>query len=172
MSCNGYLQAFKVYTGATEGSSEGLGATVVKPLTNILKKKGYHLYFNDFFSSVDLAQDLLHDDLYCIATTRTNRKKWPNSMKDMEAQKKALKRGDHISTVVDGTVECIVWKDNRCVPFINTISRPGTHTTVPRKEKDGRRQDVSCPLPVKLYNQHMGGVDLADSRRKLYSCRS
>ena len=28
----------------------------------------------------------------------------------------------------------------------------------------------SCPLPVKLYNQYMGGVDPADSRRKLYSC--
>ena len=171
VSRNGYLQAFEVYTGATEESSfDGLGATVVKRLTSILKKKGYHLYFDNFFSSVDLAHDLLQDDLYCVATTRTNRKKWPTSMKDTKAQNKALKRGEHISTVVGGSVECIVWKDNKCVPFINTITQPGLHTTVPRKQKDGRHQDVSCPLPVKLYNQHMGGVDLADSRRKLYSC--
>ena len=140
---NGYLQAFEVYTGATDGSSsDGLGATVVKCLTSILKKKGYHLYLDNFFSSVDLAHDLLQDDLYCIAMTCTNRKKWPTSMKDTKAQNKALKRGEHISTVVGGSVECKVCKNNRCVPFINTITQPGLHKTVPRKEKDGQRQDV------------------------------
>lgn len=168
VSKNGYLQAFEVYTGATEGVTEGLGASVVKRLTRALRKKGYHLYF-DNFSSVDLAKDLLSDDLYCVPTTRTNRKKWPTTLKDTKAMKKKMKRGEHVSEVVDGTVECTVWKDNRCVPFINTISRPGRTTTVSRK-KDGGREDVPCPEPVKLYNQHMGGVDLADSKRKLYSC--
>ena len=91
VSRNGYLQAFEVYTGATDGSSsDGLGTTVVKCLTSILKKKGYHLYFDNFLSSVDLAHDLLQDDLYCIAMTRTNRKKWSTSFKDTKAQNKAL----------------------------------------------------------------------------------
>lgn len=57
VSRNGYLQAFDVYTGATEGATEGLGASVVKRLAKGLRKKGYHLYFDNFFSSVDLAQD-------------------------------------------------------------------------------------------------------------------
>jgi hypothetical protein len=170
VSRNGYLQAFDVYTGATEGATEGLGASVVKRLAKGLRKKGYHLYFDNFFSSVDLAQDLLLDDLYCVATTRTNRKKWPAGLKDTKALNKSLKRGESISAMVDSKVECFVWKDNRCVPFINTVGQPGASTTVPRKEKDGNRRDVSCPEPVKLYNQYMGGVDLADSRRKLYSC--
>ena len=143
---------------------------MVKHLTQKLKKIGYHLYFDNFFSSIDLAQELLQDDLYYIATTRTNRKNWPTSTKDTKAQQKALKQREHVGTVVNGSVECIVRKDNKCVPFINTIAQPGTHTTVPRKAKDGRCQDVSCPLPMKLYNQYMTGVDLADSRRMLYSC--
>lgn len=169
-SKNGYLHAFEVYTGASGGTSDGLGASVIKRLAKGLRKKGYHLYFDNFFSSVGLAEALLQDDLYCIATTRTNRKKWPASLRNTKSLDKTLKRGEHISTVIDNVVECLVWKDNKCVPFINTISLPGTHTQVSRKGKDGQRQDVSCPQTVKLYNQHMGGVDLADSRRKLYSC--
>ena len=39
-----------------------------------------------------------------------------------------------------------------------------------RKNKDGSRTAVSCPLPVKIYNEKMGGVDLADCRRQVYSC--
>ena len=170
VSRNGYLSNFEVYTGATDGSSEGLGASVVKRLSTSLRSKGYHLYFDNFFSSVDLAQDLLQDELYCIATTRTNRKKWPAALKDIKARNKTMKRGDHTSEVVGGNVQCIVWKDNRCVPFLNTIDEPGSSTTVLRKEKSGRRCEVPCPVPVKLYNQFMGGVDLTDSRRKLYSC--
>ena len=34
--------------------------------------------------------------------------------------------------------------------------------TVLRKNKDGTRTAVNCPLAVKLYNEHMGSVDLAD----------
>ena len=34
----------------------------------------------------------------------------------------------------------------------------------------GSRTAVSCPLPVKIYNEKMGGVDLADSKRQVYSC--
>ena len=38
-----------------------------------------------------------------------------------------------------------------------------------RKNKDGTRTDVSCPLAVKLYND-MGGVDLAACKRQVYTC--
>ena len=128
----------------------------MKHLAKGLRKKGYHHLYFDNFSSVDLVHDLLQDNLYCVATTRTDHKRWPPSMKDIKEQNKSLKHGDEISEMVDGTVECIVWKDNRCVPFLNTIAKPGTHTTIFRKEKDVQRQEVSCPLPVKLYNQFMG----------------
>ena len=72
--------------------------------------------------------------------------------------------------VQEGEVECLVWKDNRCVPFVNTISTPGQEETVQRRAKDGSRQSVKCPTSVKLYNPFMGGVDISDARRKSYSC--
>ena len=39
-----------------------------------------------------------------------------------------------------------------------------------RKNKDGTRTAVSRPLVVRLYNKHMGGVHLADSRQQVYTC--
>ena len=169
---NGFLKGIHVYTGATTGSTEhGLGASVVKQLSEPLRGKGHHLYFDNFFSSVDLAQDLLKDQLYCVATTRINRKLWPSSLKDVKARNKTMSRGDYASVLSNsGDVECLIWKDNKCVPFLNTITKPGTEDSVNRKAKDGNRQAIKCPKSVKLYNQYMGGVDIADARRKNYSC--
>ena len=39
-----------------------------------------------------------------------------------------------------------------------------------RKNKDGTRTAVNCPLAVKLYNEHMGGVGLADCKQQVYTC--
>ena len=40
---------------------------------------------------------------------------------------------------------------------------------VSRQLPDGSCIDVACPLAVKLYNQNMGGVDLADQMCKYYA---
>ena len=54
--------------------------------------------------------------------------------------------------------------------FIDTISDPTKITQVLRRNKDGSRAVVNCPVAVKSYNAGMGGVDLADAKRKVYSC--
>ena len=38
-----------------------------------------------------------------------------------------------------------------------------------RKKKDGSRTAVACPLAMKLHNESMGGADLADSKRQVYT---
>ena len=55
-----------------------------------------------------------------------------------------------------------MWQDKKQVHFINTISQPQSTTTIRCKNKDGITEDI--------YNQHMGGVDNADAKRKVYSC--
>jgi hypothetical protein len=54
--------------------------------------------------------------------------------------------------------------------LINTISNSIATTMVKSTGKDGQTACIPCPELVKLYNQHMGGVDLANARRKSYSC--
>jgi hypothetical protein len=163
-----------VYTGKdVSGQVENqLGAKVVKSISADLKGKGHHLYFDNFFSSVSLAEDLLNDNLFCIATTRTNRRNWPAQLKNIATFNRTMARGETKETQsASGKVHCFVWKDNRCVSMIDTITNPqAAATTVSRRNKDGTTGNVSCPEAIKLYNTFMGGVDLADQKRKSYSC--
>ena len=115
---NGYCCYFDVYTGATPGASEfGLGASVVKNMVQSLYGKGYYVFYDNFFSSVALAKELMDNKVYTIGTTRVNRRNGPDCLKAMKELQKSMNRGDHTSSVVEeGQVECLVWKDNRCVP--------------------------------------------------------
>ena len=126
--------------------------------------KGYHLYFDNFFSSVELADELLTHQTGMIATTRANRRRFPR-----ELRKVSQERG-HTKSLMVGNVECFAWQDKKQVNFLNTITDPQKKTTVKRKKKDGSSINVECPESVKLYNANMGGVDNADAKRKVYSC--
>lgn len=170
-STNGYMYNLDLHTGASIGSladDDGLGSRVVQKLMEPLYNLNHHVYMDNFFSSVSLATKLKTKSTYMIGTARSNRKRWPASLKDVKGIGKAMSRGESRATVVDG-VECIVWKDNKAVALVNTISNPNEASTVPRRNKDGSRRQVPCPKSVELYNKYMGGVDLFDSRRKTYS---
>ena len=80
-STNGYLSNFDVYTGAsgTNVRDEG-GPSVVKWLIEPIKGKGHFVFYNNFFSSVDLSKDLSIDTYMC-GTARMNRRKFPDSLK-------------------------------------------------------------------------------------------
>ena len=67
-------------------------------------------------------------------------------------------------------VHCFCWQDKKPVFFINTVINPRTVTSVRRKQKDGSTINYSCPEAVSLYNKYMGGVDLADAKRRVYTC--
>ncbi len=72
---NGYVSGLEVYTGSKSNSIEqGLGAKVVKTLTEPLESSYRHVYFDNFFTSVDLVLDLFRSGLYGFGTLRTNRK--------------------------------------------------------------------------------------------------
>jgi hypothetical protein len=170
-STNGMVYNVDMYTGAVAGrvaDEDGLGSYVVQKLMEPLFGKKYHVYMDNFFSSVSLAEKLREKDTYMIGTTRVNRKQWPTSLRDMKGLNEVLERGES-KTQNENGIECVVWKDNKAVPFINTIADPSTLTNVHRRNKDGSRREVSCPHSVQLYSKYMGGVDLFNSRRKSYS---
>ena len=82
-----------------------------------------------------------------------------------------LARGDSESELDENsTFNSIAWQDNKLVYFINTIYDPIKKTEVLRRNKDGSRTTVEYPLAVKSYNASMGGFDLADAKRNVYTC--
>ena len=81
-SHNGYFQKFQVYTGK-EGTrvEHGLGERVVKNLTAELHGKHHHTFFDNFFTSEKLLQDLLADGVYACGTARKDRRGFPPTLK-------------------------------------------------------------------------------------------
>ena len=106
-----------------------------------------------------------------VTPTSTNvtihRKGFPTDLKTLTLKK----RGEYKAVLVENAmVECVAWQDKKTVKFINTISLSTEQSEVKRKNKDGSSSMVACPQSVKKYNQYMGGVDMADAKRKVYSC--
>ena len=81
-STNGHFSQFDVYTGKGEGRVEGLGAHVVKKLTEYLKNQNHHAFFNNYFTSYQLLEDLEKDEIYGCRTARKDRKEFPAALKN------------------------------------------------------------------------------------------
>ena len=52
-----------------------------------------------------------------------------------------------------------------------TNSDPQCVTSVPRRQTNGSREEVSCPLAITSYNKNMAAVDKGDQSRGYYHCR-
>ena len=119
---NGYISAFEVYTGRKGNRTEkGRGATIVKGLTEQLHGTYRHVFYDNFFSSVDLALDLLRAGLYSCGTLRSNCKGFPALLKLVV---KGLDTRGSSKTYQNGNLTVTVWQDNRPVTLIFHQLRP------------------------------------------------
>ena len=78
---NGYFHTMEVYKGKENTPEKHLGSRVVKDLAAPLKNKYHHVYFDKFFSSVGLLEDLRDDGIYACGTARTDRVGFPEALK-------------------------------------------------------------------------------------------
>lgn len=161
---SGYLCDFEVYTGKDgDRVQENLGATVVKKLTETLTGKNYHVYFDNYFTSVKLLEELAERNIYSCGTVRANRKGLPQLLQDKE-----LSRGQSDWAVNGRNISCVKWKDKRVVQILSSIHNPSKNIQVNRREKDGTLKEVYCPEPIKEYRRCMGCVDRADMLKSCY----
>ena len=84
-SCNGYVCEFYVYCGKDgETVATNLETTVVTKLSRSLVGGSYHLYFDNYFTSVALMESLLQDGIYACGTYRKDRKCVPLDIKNVK----------------------------------------------------------------------------------------
>ena len=167
---DGYLYKFNVYQGKNETETDprmpnyfGLGDKVVYELTKSLYGGWHEVYFDNYFTSVPLAEFLLAHKVLCCGTIRKTKKYLP---KDMTPDSK-LKRGDFDYRVSKSGLTYYKWIDNKPVFLLSNFH--GTlEDTVERTQKNGSSETISCPLAVKEYNSYMGGVDKADMLCAVY----
>ena len=82
-----------------------------------------------------------------------------------------LTRGDS-KTVQCGSVAVTAWLDRKLVKAMSSAHDPTESTTVLRRQRDGIRVPVKCPVMIRDYNNKMGGVDNGDQSRGYYKLRS
>ena len=160
----GYMLEYDVYLGRIkEPMTNGVGHHVINKMGARFLDKGHHLYFDNFFSSVKLAADLLEKKTYSCSTIRVNREGWPADLR--KAQMKKMKKGE-VHFRQDGNLVATVWRDKRAVAVLSTNADAKTGS-VTRKSPGGTK-DVTIPQPIIAYNAHMGGVDLMDQHHAYY----
>ena len=123
-----------MYVGRSKHPSNlGLGYNVVMNLSEPYQYLRHHLYFDHFFTSLPLIEQLARNQTYSCGTFRANRKGIPPIFKNPGQ----LAQGQSILIVTLSMV-------NRRVPC--------------RSGQPGREiRQVSCPASVVAYNTYMGG---------------
>ena len=73
-----------------------------------------------------------------------------------------------------GGLATCMWQEKaekKPVKFLSSNFNPmEPETLVKRKQHDGALKEMSCPLPLKCYNDNMDGVDRSDQMRTAYLC--
>lgn len=162
----GFVVQFDLYTGKINGCVEkNLGASVVKRLCKALEGKGYEVYIDNFFPSLELFDYLQRKQVYVCGTLQITRKFMPKKFKP----DKEMERGDYQYRSTTTGITCLKWMDNKAVHFISNHHDPTKIVTAQRKQKDGTRITIPCPNLVKEYNAYMGFVDKADMLTACYA---
>ena len=155
----GYVYDTNIYTGKETDQVEGtLGERVVKTLADSVRNPNVVLVFDRYFTSVKLLCDVPYP---AVGTYMKRRRNVPLLQANLTT------RGESEMAVCSQGILGIHWKDTKDVYLMSNCHKP-TITTTTRKQKDGTKQEVSCPEAIAFYNKHMGGVDHADQMITLY----
>jgi len=162
------------------------GGSVWHLVKQLPHHKTFHVYMDNYFSSIPLFKYMHDNGLGACGTVRTNSSKFP---KELKINKGISLDWNTISGKVVDDVLAIVWVDNSPVTMLTTIHeivgeewkiirnrrRPretsSNASTVHRVFGNASRKELSIPKVIDDYNHYMGGVDIADQLRGYYNCQ-
>ena len=131
-SQNGHVSNFSVYLGkeAHVPRLNGLSYDVVTKMARPFLKMHRHVFFDNFFTSTKLMEDLLAQDTYACGTVRSNRKDLPPCAKNK------LKQGEKVYAQ-RGKLVFTKWHDKRDVSFLSTNVLPSEAPRIVQRRKNG-----------------------------------
>lgn len=130
---SGYVCEFQIYTGKAESTEKQLGARIVKDLTRELIDGNHHVYFDNFFTGVELLLSLKRDKIFACGTIRQNRSGLPKS----EKSDKKMNIGEYEFKTTNTGLSWVKWMDKKPVYFLSNYHDPSEVTVVNRRQKDG-----------------------------------
>ena len=166
-SSNGYTVDFNIYIGRAAGrevSANGLGYDVVMRLMTPYFDKGYHLFVDNFYSTVILFRDLFDNGVLATGTILDSRRSFPAALKNSKEWAKGKERGC-MRWVRDPPCLVLQWVDNKVVSMITTVGNANGHIQVSRKQRNAggwTNRLVQQPQIFQTYNLKMNAVDRSD----------
>ena len=166
-SSNGYTVDFNVYIGKAAGqnvSANGLGYDVVMKLLRPFVNQGYHLFVDNFYTSLTLFKALFNQGILATGTIMETRRDFLASLKNSKGWAKGKERGTMRWERVSPCL-ALQWVDNKVVSLLTTIDNANDYGQVNRKCKTAgvwATKVVSQPKAIANYNKYMNAVDRSD----------
>lgn len=164
-STDGYCCQFDPYQGAGSGirmQQLGLGGSVVVDLVSKLPVNHYHIYADNFFSSLSLVDHLSKSGIGYTGTIRENRTQKCPVMESKQLGKKTRGEFDFRQDTANNLI-LAKWHDNAVVSLVSNchgVNPVGNATRWSAKDK--KSISVTVPSMIQKYNKCMGGTDLMD----------
>lgn len=172
---SGYMYRFEVYQGAArrgEISQMGLAPDVILRLCDDIKQKNHKVFFDNFFCTIPLIEALQQQGIYGTGTCRVNRLQGAGAKLKSEKQLKEEGRGACSVVTNAENITVTRWLDNKVIHMASScVGRSPADEAQRWCKKDKEMLKIQRPFSVKLYNQHMGGVDQVDQMVAMYPHR-
>ncbi|XP_039503054.1 piggyBac transposable element-derived protein 3-like [Pimephales promelas] len=175
-SVDGLVLDFEVYQGSKTLASKvqdsdglGLGTLVIKRLSEMLTA-GTQVYCDRFFTTIQVVDHMLKDDIYLTGTVMKGRvKQATNKLPDDKTLQDQGRGAVSTVTRADGKLCVVKCYDNKPVVMLSTVHSEQPEDTCQRWYKKGKKYvTVKRPSIVREYNSKMGGVDMSDRMMSYY----
>ena len=165
----GYVLTFQIYNGKKTKPQEGalkrsVSHRVVRELLEPYFGKNHWVFTDNYYTGIELYQDLLMNKVYATGTIRSNRKNFPDVFKQGEK----LDIGQY-QFATSNDLLSVLWHDRRDVFLLSTAHNQSVTSVMKRPKGSREKVPVVCPTCVQDYNLYMGGVDLSDQYLNYYS---
>ena len=139
-------------------------ANVFVKLMGRFLNQGYHLFVDNFYTSVTLFKHLFTAGVPATGTIMETRRDFPPILKNGKAWAKKEKRGS-MRWHRDPPCLALQWVDNKVVSMLTTIDNANDRVQVSRKSKTAgvwSTKVVPQPKTISNYNKYMNAVDRSD----------
>ena len=137
---------------------------VVFDLIFVHNFQGKHLYFDNFFASLRLLENLKLQNIKACGTIRPDRAGIPSDF----AKKNRMHRGDCKSIMTSNSI-VFIWMDTKHVFLASNYHKDNEVVSISHRLQNGQRTTITCPTAIKDYNQFSHGVDLFNQRISIAS---
>ena len=141
-----------------------MGERVVFDLISGHNFQGKHLYFDNFFTSLRVLENLKLQSIKACGTIRPDRAGIPSDF----VKKNRMQRGDCKSIITSNSI-LFIWMNTKHSFFASNYHKDNKIASISRRLQNGHRTRIACLTAIKDYNQFSHGIDLFNQRISCYN---